>query len=89
MIKVLPIYFIICFFSSVVYLLKLNYGCFLAIHKAGIWNIEELKKTINKRFIIQKKIRKISDQKIFNIVKNNPRTKYYYYLIKGLDNYKD
>jgi GT2 family glycosyltransferase len=89
MIKVLPVYFFMNFCWSIGYLAKLEWRNFLVVYKALWWNIENFSKTLKKRKHIQKNIRKKTDREIFSKTRRNPRLSYYFYLLKGLENYKD
>ena len=72
LIIVIPIHLLICQIISLIYLLLANFRISLAIQKAIFWNILNLPKTLEKRRFIQKKIRKVGDEKIFRLVKFNP-----------------
>jgi GT2 family glycosyltransferase len=86
---ILSIHIILCFAISLLYLLTKRPRYALAVQKAIIWNVTNLKKTLKKRKKVQKKLRKISDKEYLNRVLFNPPLKYYLYLFTGLEYYKD
>ena len=89
MIKILPVYLFFNIMWSMAYLVKLNFEGFLVVYKAIWWNVINLKKTSNKRKKIQKNIRKKRDKEIFSKTRKNPKLSYYFYLLRGLQNYED
>lgn len=84
----LPIYFIFNILISFFWLLKWKIWHFFCIYKAIYRNIKNIKNTLSKRKIIQK-MRKISDKKIFQKTKKNPKLSYFYYMIFWLEKYND
>lgn len=73
------------FFIHNIFMLRFNLS--IAVISSIIWNIKEFPNTLKKRRIIQRKLRKISDDELFRIIKKNPPIKYYYHLFFG--NLKD
>lgn len=89
LLKILPIYFILNVSWSISYLLKANFNGFVMIYKAIRWNVRNLRSTLQKRELVQKTIRRKTDNEIFSKVKRNPRISYYFYLLTSLKNYAD
>lgn len=89
MLKTLPVYFFMNFFWSIGFLVKGDIKKFLVVYKAFWWNIVNSRNTLNKRKHVQKDIRIKTDAEIFLKTKKNPRLSYYFYLLKGLQNYVD
>lgn len=84
----LPIYFIFCILISIIWFITGKASNSLAIYKAFWWNIKNIKKSLEKRKIVQS-FRIKSDKEIFKLVKRNPRFEYYFYLFTGLGGYND
>lgn len=90
LLSIFPIYIGFNIISSIIYIVRFgNVSCASSVYGAIGWNLANLKETMKKRRHIQRKIRKVSDEQIFSVVRRNPRISYYYYLITGLNNYKD
>ena len=86
---VIPTYIFLSIIFSFLYIIRKKPKHFMAVYKAILWNIINLKYTLIKRTKIQKG-RRISDSAIFLLVRKNPHLKYYYHLVSGtLKNYKD
>jgi len=88
LIKILPVYLILNIFLSIFWLLQGKWKHFFALYQAIWWNILHFLQTIKKRRIIQS-FRKKTDAEIFKVVKKNPKFKYYYYLLAGLEKYEE
>ncbi len=89
LIRILPLHLLIYETTAVIYLLTGRIRLFLVIQKAIFWNLTNLPKTLGKRNIIQKNIRKVKDSMFLTKVSRSPRLSYYLYLFKGLEYYKD
>lgn len=89
LIKVMPLHLTICEGTAIIYLFSGRLKLFFAIQKALFWNIINLHKTLKKRDIIQRQIRKVRDVTFLPKVGKGPRLSYYIYLFKGLEYYKD
>lgn len=88
LIKILPIYLILNIVFSFIWVFQGKFKHGIALYRAIWWNILNLRKTIEKRKIVQA-LRKKSDKEIFKVVQINPRLSYYYHLLIGIENYKD
>lgn len=89
MTKVLPVYFAMNFIWSLSYLFRLDWPNFMVVYRAAWWNFVNFGRTMEKRKGVQKVLRQKSDRYIFKKIRKNPGMKYYYCLIKGLENYAD
>lgn len=89
LISILPVHLILCFGISFLYLLTGKPRYALAVQKALIWNVLNLRNTLKKRHIIQKNLRKVTDSEYMKHIVYNPPLKYYLYLFTGLEYYKD
>ena len=89
LIWILPLHLLICQAIAVIYFFTGRLRLFLAIQKAMLWNLANLSRTLGKRNIVQKKIRKVKDSIFLSKVSKSPRLSYYLYLFKGLKYYKD
>jgi GT2 family glycosyltransferase len=83
---VFPVYFVLNMALSFFWLLQGEGKKFWAFYRAIWWNILHFRQTLRKRMIIQS-FRKKKDGEFFKKVKRNPRLKYYYYLLTGLEKY--
>lgn len=86
LLTILPIHLIICFFLSLTFLIFGQFSRFLSIQKAILWNLINLKKTLEKRKIIQRKMRKISDKIIYEKLISSPSYHYFLFFFRGLKN---
>lgn len=89
LIRIMPLHILICESTAVIYFFTGRIQLFLAIQKAIFWNLINLSKTLEKRNIIQGKIRKVKDSMFLSKVSKSPRLSYYLYLFKGLEYYED
>ncbi len=89
MIRILPVYFLFSFTWSLAFIVKFDMQDFLVVYRAVWWNMLHFSETMAKRKKIQKRIRKRTDQEMFQKIKRNPRPSYYFYLLRGLENYTD
>lgn len=88
--NILVILLIIYGASFIYYSLRLRFNLSLAIPAGIIWNIQQLPKTLKKRYNIQNNIRQVRDMELFKTVKKNPPLIYYYYLFfDNLKNFKN
>ena len=86
---VIPTYIFLSAIISLIYLALNKPKHALAVLKAIIWNIKNIKSSLQKRKKIQD-MRTITDANIFNITKRKPRLIYYYRLLTGaLAQYKE
>lgn len=85
-----PIFFLTTFAISIIWVFKLKISYSIAIWKSWVWNIANMKSTLQKRKNIQK-LRTQSDREIFSKVKKNPRRlSYYYFLLQdNIARYED
>ena len=89
LIKILPVHLFLCEAASISFLARGGIKVALSTQHAIFWNIFNLGRTLKKRKRVQEKIRKVEDKNIMPRVKRKVRLSYYYYLSKGLVNYKD
>ncbi|MDP2638255.1 MAG: glycosyltransferase [Candidatus Levybacteria bacterium] len=89
MVKIFTFLFAIYLFLLIFYLINLRWYLVKAIAMGIIWNVINLSATLEKRHVIQKSVRRISDNKLFEIIKKNPPFVYYYYLFTTLKNFKN
>lgn len=92
LIKILLITSMIYFLLALVYLLTFKFSLVKAIFAAVWWNFRNLRSTLEKRGFIQNRLRKKSDNQLFNKLKLkiNPPILYYYYLFRNrLGDFKD
>ena len=71
------------------YLIKSDFGNAWAVQKSIIWNVNNIKKTLEKRWYVQNKIRSVPDDDFLPKITKSVRLSYYYYLFRGLGLYKD
>lgn len=90
LIKLLPGHLMLCLVVSLSYLIMRRPRISIAIMKAISWNIINLSKTLKKRKMIQKKIRKIRDRDYLKSVKKDARLSYYYFILTkfGIGDYE-
>jgi hypothetical protein len=88
LVRVLPVYFIANIALSFFWLAQGKWRHFLALYESFWWNITHFRKTMHKRNVIQY-FRKKTDKEIFKQVKRNPKLRYYYYLLTGLEKYEE
>lgn len=88
--KVLFFVFLIHESSSVFFLLKRRFRNALAIQKAIFWNIFHIRKTLQKRKMIQTRIRKAQDQDFLPKLTRPINLRYFYHwAFGGGENYED
>lgn len=88
--KVLPRMFLMLQVEFLVYLLfRKNVGSAIAIEKAILWNFFHIRDTLRKRKFIQNTVRLVPDNSFLPMLTKSVRLSYYYYLMVGLDRYKD
>jgi len=80
--KILPWHLLICFFIALSYLIWGKPQNSLAIMKAIYWNVKNLKHTLKKRTIVQEKIRRLPDSKLFPIILKDSNISYYWYILR-------
>lgn len=89
LLKTIPVFFVINIGISGIWVLQGKYKHAFALYKSIFWNIYHLPSTYRKRKEIQH-IRTISDRKIWQKVKKNPKLSYYKYLFyDDLGKYND
>lgn len=69
------------------YLVKFRLEISWAILMSIFWNIKNIGLILKKRSHVQRKIRKLSDEELFKVIKHNPPLIYYYYLFTTLKNF--
>jgi len=87
--SIFSVHIFMCLCISIAYLVrgKFLYSC--AIVSAIIWNIVNIKKTIKKRNVLQKKIRVVSDFDLLPEIKKNVKVLYYkHFLLNPRGYYK-
>lgn len=89
MLLVLPVYFLMNIAWSLAFLLRFDVRNFLVVYRAIGWNILRFPKTLKKREEVQKRMRRLTDSVVFAKTRKNPRLSYYYYLLTGLEQYRD
>lgn len=89
LIGILLINILISNIYAVLALFKLNIDLFLSIHKAILWNFINIKQTMKKRKFVQERIRKVTDDEIWNCIYKDPKPSYYLNLESGLKNFRD
>jgi len=85
---ILPVHLLLCKGIAFIYFCTGKFSYFLAVEKAFLWNVREIRSTLKKRREIQKKYRKISDDQYLPGLTRHPKFSYYFYLLKGLEYYK-
>jgi GT2 family glycosyltransferase len=68
---ILPLHIFCCLVISLLYVFMLRFKNSGAVLGAIGWNIRHLPKTLKKRSNVQRNIRKISDKKLFKIIKKD------------------
>lgn len=81
LLKIIPVHILFCTFISLYYFVKLKPSNSWAIFQAIVWNARNFTKTLKKRKNVQKKIRIISDKKLFPQIMKNASFSYYYYIL--------
>ncbi|MDZ7611482.1 MAG: glycosyltransferase family 2 protein [Candidatus Moranbacteria bacterium] len=88
LIRVLPIFFLVNAFLWCYWILTFKWANSFALCRAWWWNLSHLKETLKKRKGVQQ-WREVSDKDVFRQTQKNPPFKYYYYLLTGLEKYKN
>lgn len=88
LLRILPVYLFANIALSFFWLAQGKWRHFLALYQSIWWNIIHLSQTIRKRNVIQR-FKKRTDKEIFKQVKRNPKLRYYYYLLTGLEKYEE
>ena len=83
LITIFPIFLILLLSLSFYYCIALRFNLMKIILRSIFWNIKNIRKTIDKRMIVQKRIRKLPDALINKQIIRNPKMSYYYYLFIG------
>lgn len=89
LIRVLSVHVLLCIALAFVYLLSGKPESFLAVFKALMYNIRNIRRTLHKRTYVQKHLRRLADNDFLPEVSRNPRLEYYVMLFKGLEKYVD
>jgi hypothetical protein len=66
LIKILPVHIFLCCGVCVLYIFMLKPCNAIAIMRAILWNFMNIRHTLEKRNIVQKRIRKVSDNQLFS-----------------------
>jgi GT2 family glycosyltransferase len=74
--KIMPVHFAFCFLASLYYLFRFEFQMVAAIYKAMLWNLLHLREALQKRAIIQKQYRTISDKEIFRFTEQKIGLRY-------------
>lgn len=88
LIVIVPIFITLNILLSIFLLSKGRFKNSFSLYKAIWWNVIHFPGTLNKRKNVQRK-RRVSDKKIFNVVKKNPKAAYYLALLNNLNLYED
>lgn len=83
LLKVLTIHLFFCGVVSFLYLLRGKLGVAFAIIRAVVWNVANIKKTLQYRHITQKHIRKFPDQTFLPSISKNASLRYYSFVFFG------
>lgn len=91
LIKILPLHLFLINIASVFYAISGKVGVAFCLQKAIAWNLINIRKTLAKRRIVQKEIRKVKDREINPFIKKKPRLSYYlsYSSVAKVGSYKD
>lgn len=85
LLTVFPLHLVFCQILALVYLFKGNFGLVLAIEKAFYWNLVNLPGTLERRRIVQHRVRKVKDIEFIPKVTKFVGPGYYFSLLKGLN----
>ncbi len=77
LIEILLVHLLICEALSLFFILRGKFEIFKSIQKAIFWNILNIKSTLEKRYRVQLKIRKVKDDIIFPRIMKNPNVRFY------------
>lgn len=88
-VKILPVHLAFCEIASLTFLLQGKLLVFFAIQRAIFWNLKDIRATLQRRENIQRKIRAREDKAFYPTIVKNVDLKYYFYLLRGLEHYKD
>lgn len=86
---ILPIHVVMVELFGLRAIVQSNWQLFLAIQKAFLWDIANIKDILRKRHIVQGRIRKISDKLLFKYAINEVGIDYYLDMPRGLKKYVD
>jgi len=90
LLKIIPFHIILCFSVVVVYLFLGKPKSSLEIIRGVLWNIVNIKNILKKRKIIQKNIRRVSEDKYWSKITKNPSSSYYiHFLLNPRGRYDD
>lgn len=89
MLKVIPVHLLLNMLSLFGFVLLGRPENSLAVLKGLMYNIRNLKHTLQKRKYVQKRLRRLADSDFLPEVSRNPRPEYYVRLFNGLEKYKD
>ncbi len=89
MLKVLPVHLLLNIFSVFGFVVLGRPENSLAVLKGLIYNIRNIKHTLQKRKYVQKRLRRLADSDFLPEVSRNPRPEYYVRLFNGLERYRD
>jgi len=83
LIKILPVHIFISSIWMFAFLFLGKFSCVVSIYRAYMWNIINIKKTLEKRKIVQEKIRKINDKTLMiEYKKTRPISDYFLFFYK-------
>lgn len=86
---ILPLHLCICLLYAFVCIFSKKGNISISILKAITWNVIRFPDTLKKRSLVQYKIRRISDTKLWPLIMRYPRLPYYYYMMVGVERYLD
>lgn len=87
--RLLPVHFIVCQLSVMLFLLKGKFKMATAIQLGSTRWIVDLPSILKKRRYIQSQIRKVSDHEIDSYIMKEPRIVYYWLSFQDIKKYKD
>jgi hypothetical protein len=90
LLKIFLLHLFLINLASVFYVISGKVKVAFSLQRAISWNLVNLKKTLHKRKIIQRDIRKVKDSEIIPLIKKSPKLLYYLYLLLAkVERYKD
>lgn len=91
LLKILPLHLFLINLASVFYAISGRVKVAFGLQNAIIWNLVNLRKTLRKRRIIQRDIRKVKDSEIIPLIKKSPNLIFYLCLciLAKVERYKD
>ena len=86
--RILPVLVLEYMFLTLLYLVQFDWRTALAVVGAIGWNIGKLPAMLAKRTIIQRSLRAVRDEELFDTIWRDPPLGYYYYLFAGLQHFR-